>query len=53
MEHGTLIVPGIQFGREGYFRLAYGYSEAHLRGGLAELSTLLQELTETRAASST
>ena len=48
VEHSTLIVPGCQFGREGFFRIGFGYSEAHLRGGLAELSSLLDQLVETR-----
>ena len=47
VERGTLIVPGSQFGREGYFRIGYGYSEEQLRGGLAELSGLLASLAET------
>ena len=51
VEHSTLIVPGDQFGREGFFRIGFGYSEAHLRGGLLELSSLLGQLAETRPAS--
>lgn len=51
VEHSTLIVPGDQFGREGFFRIGFGYSETHLRGGLAELSSLLEQLAETRPAS--
>ncbi|MFO7586961.1 MAG: aminotransferase class I/II-fold pyridoxal phosphate-dependent enzyme [Gemmatimonadota bacterium] len=50
LERDTLIVPGSQFGREGYFRIGYGYSEEHLRGGLSELSGLLAVLLETAAA---
>lgn len=46
-ERGTLIVPGSQFGREGWLRVGYGYSEEQLRGGLAELSGLLEALAET------
>jgi hypothetical protein len=51
VEHSTLIVPGCQFGLEGFFRIGFGYSEAHLTGGLARLSSLLEELAETRPAS--
>jgi len=50
VEQSTLIVPGIQFGREGFFRIGFGYSEGHLRGGLAGLSSLLDQLVETRRA---
>jgi len=50
VEHSTLIVPGYQFGREGFFRIGCGYSEAHLTGGLAQLSSLLEQLAETRPA---
>jgi aspartate/methionine/tyrosine aminotransferase len=50
VEHSTLIVPGCQFGRENFFRIGFGYSEAHLRGGLAQLSSLLEKLAETRPA---
>ena len=50
VEHSTLIVPGSQFGREGFFRIGFGYSEAHLTGGLAQLSSLLEKLAETRPA---
>jgi aspartate/methionine/tyrosine aminotransferase len=51
VEHSTLIVPGDQFGREGFFRIGFGYSESHLRGGLRELSSLLEQLAETPPAS--
>jgi aspartate/methionine/tyrosine aminotransferase len=50
VEQSTLIVPGDQFGREGFFRIGFGYSEAHLRGGLQALSTLFEQLAETRPA---
>jgi aspartate/methionine/tyrosine aminotransferase len=50
VEHSTLIVPGCHFGREGFFRIGFGYSEEHLRGGLAELTDLLDQLVETRPA---
>jgi aspartate/methionine/tyrosine aminotransferase len=46
-ERSTLIVPGSQFGREGFFRIGYGYSDEQLRGGLAELSGLLASIAET------
>lgn len=49
VERGTLVVPGAQFGREGYLRIGYGYSEEQLRGGLVELSGLLASLDETAA----
>ncbi len=51
VEHGTLIVPGSQFGRDGFFRVGFGYSEAHLRGGLAGLAALVEQIAETRTAS--
>ena len=51
-ERDTLLVPGSHFGLEGQFRVGFGYSEEQLRGGLAALSGLLSELTETRVASS-
>lgn len=50
VEHETLLVPGSQFGREGFFRIGFGYSEEHLRGGLKALSALIGELVETRTA---
>jgi aspartate/methionine/tyrosine aminotransferase len=51
-ERDTLLVPGSQFGREGFFRVGFGYSESHLRGGLEALTSLLRELAETGNASS-
>ena len=50
VEKDTLLVPGSQFGREGFFRIGFGYSEEHLRGGLQALTELIEELAETRAA---
>lgn len=50
-ERETLIVPGSQFGRDGFFRVGFGYSEMHLRGGLAELAALVEQIVETRTAS--
>lgn len=50
VEKDTLLVPGSQFGREGFFRIGFGYSEEHLRGGLRAVSELIEELAETRAA---
>jgi len=47
VERSTLIVPGSQFGREGFFRIGYGYSDEQLRGGLAELSGLIASIAET------
>jgi len=47
-EKSTLLVPGAQFGRDGFFRVGFGYSEEHLRGGLEAVSGLIEELTETR-----
>lgn len=51
VEHDTLIVPGSQFGRDGFFRVGFGYSEMHLRGGLAGLAALVEEIVETRTTS--
>ncbi|MEJ2481580.1 MAG: aminotransferase class I/II-fold pyridoxal phosphate-dependent enzyme [Gemmatimonadota bacterium] len=51
-ERDTLLVPGSQFGLGGYFRVGFGYSEDHLRGGLEALTGLLIELSETRVATS-
>ncbi len=45
-ERGVLIVPGDQFGMDGYLRLGYGGDPDQLREGLGRLHALLEALPE-------
>ena len=43
-EHGVLIVPGDQFGMDGYLRIGYGGDPTELNEGLGRLQALLASL---------
>jgi aspartate/methionine/tyrosine aminotransferase len=43
VEKGTLIVPGDQFGMDGYLRIGYGGPEKELMEGLSRLEDVLKE----------
>ena len=47
-EHGVLLVPGSQFGMDGYFRIGFGGSADHLDEALRRLDTLLAGAAEKR-----
>jgi aspartate/methionine/tyrosine aminotransferase len=44
VDKSVLLVPGVHFGLEGYFRVGYGYEGAKLAAALRRLSELLSEL---------
>ena len=48
-EQSALIVPGDQFGIDGYFRIGYGYTSPPLAPGLERLSGVIEQLAAARA----
>jgi aspartate/methionine/tyrosine aminotransferase len=48
-EQSVLIVPGDQFGIDGYFRIGYGYTNPPLERGLERVSQMIDQIAAARA----
>jgi aspartate/methionine/tyrosine aminotransferase len=51
-EKSTLIVPGDQFGMDGYFRVGYGSPREYLTGGLNRISEMVEQIKKDQDGSS-
>jgi len=51
-EKSTLIVPGDQFGMDGYLRIGYGAPREYLTGGLNRISELVEQIKKDQDSSS-